>query len=118
MIDAGGNKDAVSQPDLGFAPIETDDHRALEHDLLVLDVVVAVARYSSSGIDAELTGDEVRDAALRSQEHLHRGAPAPRDGDRFDGILIAHHSDRGMAHLLPPWSCSVGMIVPDINLLG
>jgi DNA polymerase III epsilon subunit-like protein len=67
MVNTGRNEHAIAGPNLHFARVEAHHHDALEDDLLVLDVVMAMARNATTGFESELAGNEVRNPSTESK---------------------------------------------------
>jgi hypothetical protein len=98
VTDSGRDEYTVAWSDFHLARIEAQNHGAFENDLLVFDVVVTVAWNAASGLKGELTGDKIRDPALRTEQNLQRSTSAARDGDGFYGIQGPDDSGGWMTH--------------------
>jgi hypothetical protein len=98
VTDSGRNKHAVAGSDLHLARVKSQDHRALENDLLVFDVIVAMTRNAASRLESELSGDEVLNPALWAEQDLQRCTSAARNGNLFYRIQGADHCGGWMAH--------------------
>jgi hypothetical protein len=98
MADTRRYEHAVPGADFDLTRVETYLHGALQDELFMFDLVVTMTGDPTTGVDPEMTGDEVGNPTFRPHQDLERNPSTPRYRGLVHGFKCTNYCGWSVAH--------------------